>query len=295
MSTFIDMTGQKFGRLTVLKKDSKQHKDKSAYWICQCDCGNTTIVKGASLRNGNTTSCGCSRRKNLIGQKFGHLTVIEYTNESSSGGSAIWKCQCDCGNITYASTTNLQCGYKKSCGCAPNLGCEKFKERQKTDLVGKKFGKLTVLSSTDMRSNKGNQIWKCQCECGNICYISTNHLQTGNTKSCGCLQGHSAGELEIKNLLLNNNIKFKQEYSFKDDYNTRRYDFAILDQNDNVIRLIEFDGEQHYIETSYFQISLLEQQNIDKEKEQFAKLKNIELVRVPYWKRGNITLLDLGM
>ncbi len=53
------------------------------------------------------------------------------------------------------------------------------------DLVGKSFYKLTVISQENTRYNR--KIWKCQCECGNLAYVSTLHLTTGNTKSCGCL------------------------------------------------------------------------------------------------------------
>lgn len=58
----IDMTGKKYGRLTVLKLD---HKDKrnECFWLCRCDCGNTTIVSGYKLRTGHTRSCGCYREE----------------------------------------------------------------------------------------------------------------------------------------------------------------------------------------------------------------------------------------
>lgn len=58
MSTRKDMTGQKFGRLTVIKYvySDKHH---NAVWQCQCKCGNIVEVRGDMLRNGNTKSCGC--------------------------------------------------------------------------------------------------------------------------------------------------------------------------------------------------------------------------------------------
>lgn len=49
------------------------------------------------------------------------------------------------------------------------------------NLIGNHYGKLTVLEKTSSRTKNDNVIWKCQCECGNICYVSTNHLQTKNT------------------------------------------------------------------------------------------------------------------
>lgn len=55
---FIDLTGQTFGRLTVVSF-SGISKSKRASWICQCVCGNSKTVEGKSLRNGTTKSCGC--------------------------------------------------------------------------------------------------------------------------------------------------------------------------------------------------------------------------------------------
>lgn len=55
-----DITGRKFNRLTVLRVSSKKDKDgKGVHWVCLCDCGNETVVKGKYLRSGHTKSCGC--------------------------------------------------------------------------------------------------------------------------------------------------------------------------------------------------------------------------------------------
>ena len=66
---FIDLTGQRFGRLTVLKKE-KSDNNGNVMWRCQCDCGNIVIVRGVSLRSGNTRSCGCLH-KDIVRQKRG--------------------------------------------------------------------------------------------------------------------------------------------------------------------------------------------------------------------------------
>ena len=60
MSKLIDLTGKRFGRLTVLSR-AENSKDDKAKWLCRCDCGNTCIVYGISLRRGHTHSCGCLR------------------------------------------------------------------------------------------------------------------------------------------------------------------------------------------------------------------------------------------
>lgn len=58
MSKLIDLTGQKFGRLTVLYKLHNYHK-KRVHWLCLCDCGNLVEVRGDSLRRGLSKSCKC--------------------------------------------------------------------------------------------------------------------------------------------------------------------------------------------------------------------------------------------
>lgn len=58
MGRFIDLTGQRFGRLVVLER-AEDDKNKNPRWRCRCDCGNETVVLGHHLRTGNTRSCGC--------------------------------------------------------------------------------------------------------------------------------------------------------------------------------------------------------------------------------------------
>jgi hypothetical protein len=61
MSKQIDLTRQKFGKLTVISKSIRTHND--IYWHCLCDCGSEKIVSGKHLRRGSIKSCGCYRRK----------------------------------------------------------------------------------------------------------------------------------------------------------------------------------------------------------------------------------------
>ena len=63
-ANFIDMTGQRFGRLLVLgnaESKTRPNGSKRSMWKCKCDCGNIKIVGGTNLRRGLTTSCGCYR------------------------------------------------------------------------------------------------------------------------------------------------------------------------------------------------------------------------------------------
>lgn len=83
MSKLIDITGQRFGRLTVMEK-IPSNKSTNARWLCKCDCGNTTEVLGTTLRRGESKSCGCLRaelsRKQLTKHGMCHerIAIIWY-------------------------------------------------------------------------------------------------------------------------------------------------------------------------------------------------------------------------
>lgn len=112
-----ELTGQVFGRLTVVERDREQ---KGKPWICRCDCGNEKRVSTHHLMSGAVKSCGCLRSdqrvKDLTGQRFGRL-VAEQRVRNGERGSSFWKCRCDCGRSCEASSGNLKSGQTKSCGC----------------------------------------------------------------------------------------------------------------------------------------------------------------------------------
>ena len=66
MAKFLDLTGQRFGKLTVIKfsKDVQSGNRKRKYWLCQCDCGNLKEVRTDGLTRGTTKSCGCLKVEN---------------------------------------------------------------------------------------------------------------------------------------------------------------------------------------------------------------------------------------
>lgn len=130
MAQFIDLTGMRFGRLTV---KNIRRTSNGIMWECSCDCGGSTVTTSAKLRSGHTQSCGCLRRertsiackKDLSGQIFGELTVIERV--SSVGEQGRYKCLCSCGNYTEVFGCNLVTGATKSCGCIRRKRTSKLK------------------------------------------------------------------------------------------------------------------------------------------------------------------------
>ena len=128
----IDLTGRKFGHLSVIKRcDKKRDGEKIWRWVCKCDCPDHNIVEilQTNLLNGHCTSCGCANKKaikDLVGKKFGYLTVIEreydksYAEEGDT--SSLWRCRCQCGSEVVVSARNLRsCKNSISCGGCNSL------------------------------------------------------------------------------------------------------------------------------------------------------------------------------
>lgn len=70
MSKLIDLTGRKFGRLTVICRSGQL--DGHAAWLCKCDCGSEHITSGRYLRGGQTQSCGCLQKENVTARSTTH-------------------------------------------------------------------------------------------------------------------------------------------------------------------------------------------------------------------------------
>ncbi|MCD7847945.1 MAG: transcriptional regulator [Oscillospiraceae bacterium] len=174
--------GSRFGHLTVIC-DSGERKNGYIVWKCRCDCGNIINVDMRTLRRGTVTDCGCLTKlnpwqKDITGQRFGKLTAKYSIDRKDSSGSYYWRCVCDCGGEIDVPLRQLQAGYRKSCGCLSHPPLK--------DFVGKRFGKLTVTEYSGKKN--GVHRWKCICDCGNEVTVSQSHLQSGQTKSCGCIQ-----------------------------------------------------------------------------------------------------------
>lgn len=233
-----------------------------------------------------------SRLIDLTGQTFGYLTVIKRVENKKD--KTCWLCQCKCGNQVVVYGTNLRRGLTKSCGCFRK---EKLKELRLEDLVGKKFGKLTVIKLHHYEPQTRQYYWECKCECGGTAIVYSGHLKSGHTKSCGCIT--SKGEEKIAKLLIDNNIPFKKQYSFKDCVGINggrlKFDFAIFNEN-GLSYLIEYDGIQHekksnsgWDENNRFE----ERQFNDKVKDNFCKDNNITLIRINYRQYDTLNIDDL--
>ena len=67
----IDLIGQKFGRLTVIKQMGK-NRWRNIKWLCLCDCGDQSVVYSGNLRNNSTQSCGCLQKESITSRSTKH-------------------------------------------------------------------------------------------------------------------------------------------------------------------------------------------------------------------------------
>lgn len=130
-----DLTGQRFGKLTVLSPTEKRMDGGSIVWNCRCDCGRLAQVSGHRLVRGKARSCGCLSAPSyqaFIGKRFGRLTVQEPVDKIRKNGATVtrWRCLCDCGREAIVAQTELQAGDTQSCGCL-----QKERVRQNLALV----------------------------------------------------------------------------------------------------------------------------------------------------------------
>ena len=132
-----DYTGEHIGNLIILERCGNT-ADGHAQWKCECQCENKTIVYKSSnqlvaaKKAKKQISCGCLVSKlisenpnryfiDLTDQRFGKLVAKEVIG--STGQSKLWRCECDCGNKNFITTSHhLRTGNTQSCGCLKSTG-----------------------------------------------------------------------------------------------------------------------------------------------------------------------------
>lgn len=121
----------------------------------------------------------------LTGKKFGRWTVIKRGEDryDNRGYTMItWDCICDCNTERNVLGSSLRKGVSKSCGC---LHKEVVSETLgKRDMVGKEFGRWTVLEEYGVLRDTIS--WWCKCECGTEREVTGTSLRNGTSVSCGC-------------------------------------------------------------------------------------------------------------
>ena len=215
----LDLTGQKYGNLTVIAP--AENIGACTAWRCRCGCGRETVVKTRDLRSGRAVSCGCAERKKgptyVDGTCVEMLAAKTVRNNNTSGVPGVdWmeKKQRWRATICFKGKRRYLGSYKKfedaaearkraeealfdklvavRAGEAPESELREPEEvcpplgrkYDRLDLTGQRFGRLTVLAPAE---NIGAMTaWRCRCDCGKETVVTTAHLRSGWTTSCGC-------------------------------------------------------------------------------------------------------------
>lgn len=127
------------------------------------------------------------RVKDLTGRQFGNWTALRFCGCKCQGNGKIrssWECICKCGTKKILFSNSLSAGTTKSCGCLQ----KEIWKKERMKLIGKKFGRWTILSqNTNHGHNKAHETyWNCRCECGKEKVLAGYSITSGHSTSCGC-------------------------------------------------------------------------------------------------------------
>ena len=155
----LQLEGQRFGRLTVIRKTGEKDSRRQFLWECICDCGNKTVVSGIILKTGGIKSCGClsrecfeKKRLNIAGMTFNRLTAIKPVGERNKKNCFLWLFKCACGNDFVCSAASVKEGGTKSCGCQ--------KIDSATEIINEKRDKILWVEGTCINSISSTKIAK---------------------------------------------------------------------------------------------------------------------------------------
>lgn len=289
-----DLTGQKFGKLTVLEMLYGYRKKPSGqpvtYCRCRCDCGTIVVRQASKLKVSATPSCGCANKEivrqscgvDVTGQKFGRLLVLDVLWDETPTKV---HCLCDCGREKVIVKRDVISGHTKSCGCYHRDVCSEVNYKDITDKTNQ-YGVKAIRPSH--QTSQGVWLWEFLCHCGNtfVGLPAKVFSETRPTQSCGCTL-RSAREILIESFLLEIGANYDTQVKFFDcrlEY-VLRFDFGIYSYDDELLMLVEYDGKQHYEPIDYFGGQEGFEQTIlrDRIKDEYCLQNNILLHRIPYY------------
>lgn len=291
-----DLTNIKFGHLTVLEMLYNYENKHKTHCRCICDCGNEHIILADHIQKRNNPSCGCMssyyrtihNRSNEIGNKYGYLTIIDI-DCLQDGSVAI--CKCDCGKTVRCNKADIISGHTLSCGC---LQRKRASNANQKDFSGYRSQSGVIIKERAYKKLKGESgvwYWKCICPlCGNDFIALPAKVISNHTTSCGCKISSSKKRF-IENYMMANNVRYEKQKRFADcKYKyTLPFDFAIYDNNNKLMCLIEYDGQQHYKSVDFFggEESFRNTQIRDQIKTKYCIENNIPLLRLNYAQKDN--------
>lgn len=217
----------------------------------------------------------------FIGKKYGKLTI---ENAYWEKFFMYFDIRCECGDI-QEHVMRQQFFNRKNMCCRKCRQEEIDRKIKLEDLIGQKFNKLTVVNAYREKRRNSNVyriITDCVCDCGEERkHVEWYKLTSGTVYSCKkCAKSISAMEIFILDILNKNNVEVECQKRYPDckDVFELPFDFYLPKYN----LLIEYDGEQHFIEKEFGNFDFESIQKHDKMKNEYAEIHNIELIRFNY-------------
>jgi len=287
-----EIIGNRYGRYTV-----ESRIPNSSKYNCLCDCGNKFIAERSNIVSGRQQSCGClnmenrhNRHGDLSGQVINGVLLkekVESERDPAGHYHVRYLCVCPhCGNDFISRLSNIKSGNTGGCGCTRN-------HYRHIDLVGRDFEFCHVderLPNQIQPSGGSRVIYKCTCCCGNT-YTDWAFTILHGRSNCGCQKKVTSwGEARTRKWLDEHNINYSTQYWFDDLRGERNmpyfFDFGILDDDENLLCLIEYQGEQHYHESpnsSILNFGKKQREITDPAKKAYCKQNNIKLFEIAYF------------
>ena len=181
--------GQTFNELTILNVKKEEGKS-SIIWKfeCLCSCGEKVVKRANQVLSGRARSCGHLKKKdysNLIGQKFGELTILEISEPIKELNSRrISTCLCSCGRKVKSNFSAVINGQTKTCGDC-SRGVRSTRDKDCSYLIGKTIGELTILFRANVsEAEKHKEYYSCRCSCGNELVLPVEKITSGKITTC---------------------------------------------------------------------------------------------------------------
>lgn len=268
---------------------------------------NTYIIKDGTV----IEAIPIGKAKMKIGdvQVDGKLTICDRAPNLPGYRYARAICRCECGNYTVIRVSEFYHGTTKSCGCY---------NRELHRELGKKLGEIShfknyseiknpyynFIEKTEEKDSCNSFYWIIECKCCHNRYKAVPAQLISNTRRkgqnpCNCWKRKSKGILKIQQILTDNNVKFIQEFTFKDCLSSKgnlmKFDFFLPEYD----ILVEYDGEQHFLPMTFGDTVITGEdklsltQKYDEIKNKYCEDNNIKLIRIPYTRYNELCLEDL--
>lgn len=288
---------------------SKEYKNIDTKLKFKCSCGNEFETSFDKFKSRNKRQCNeCGKKILANKQKLSYEEVKQFIEVDSNSGCKLLSkeynnaqekllIQCACGNTYKTKWNHFKNSHQRQC---PTCGIEMVASKKRLDNeYVKNYIEQFECKLLSKYKNTETKI-TIQCKCGNTFETLFSIFRDYDVHSCRiCRENEksiSKGETKIEKWLIENNIKYKTQYTFEDCKHDKKlkFDFAILNNDNNVKMLIEFDGKQHFgvglfsddTEKMLEQYSKIKQS--DETKNTYCFRKCIPLLRIPYSKYANI-------